>query len=82
MGGGIASTNAQWVIANFIVLTPGDSALDGNLMNVDGVLVIMDPSTLIFDGLSPYSNIESCLSSSPRLRWLNPLLFSSSESIS
>ena len=60
------------------VLTPGGSGLGGNLMNVGGVLVIVDPSTLIMDGAEPYE-ISSCLSPSQRFVWEDSELFSSSE---
>ena len=74
---GSTSSNVQWIIDS-IVLVPGGSGLGGNLMNVGGVLVITDPSTLISDGPIPYE-ITSCFSSAPGFRWEQAELFSSSK---
>ena len=75
--GGTASSNVQWIVDG-TVLSPGGSGLGGNLMNVGGVLVIVDPSTLIMDGTRPYE-IGQCLSSNPVFQWEQTELFSSSE---
>ena len=75
--GGTASSNAQWIIGPVVVL-PGQNSPDNNMMNVGGVLVIVDSSTLIMDGPIPYK-ITECLCASPVFRLRGIELFSSSE---
>ena len=72
-----ASSNTQWIIGP-VVLNPGQNSPDNNLMNVGGVLVIVDSSNLIMDGPTPYQ-ISDCLSASPVFRWRDIELFSSSK---